>query len=193
MVADQIRPKSIKMVEDFPSKHDDKMLPILDMKVQVKNGYIEHRHYSKPMASKSVVMASSAFTASEKMNILTNEGNRRLRNHSPHISWKEKRKDLDTLMIQMEECGHTEEFRGLVADRVVSRYQQSLRNHLCGVKRMYRSRKEQQDQVRATGGKTGKSNWFKRGGATNVLRVPATLKSELAEAAKAALARSSAP
>ena len=40
MVADQIRPKLIKMVEDFPSNHDDKMLLILDMKVQVKMGIL---------------------------------------------------------------------------------------------------------------------------------------------------------
>ena len=58
---------------------------------------------------------------------------------------------------------------------------------------MYRSRKEQQRQVRAAGGKPGRSNWFKKGGATNVLKVPATPESELAEAAKAALARTSAP
>ena len=74
-MADQIRPRSIKMVEDFPSQHEDKMLPILDMKVKITEKYIEHHHYSKPMASKSVVMASSAFTASEKMIILCNEVN----------------------------------------------------------------------------------------------------------------------
>ena len=113
-VADSVRPKSIKMTEDYPSNHTDKRMPILDMEVSMSQGFIEHRHYSKPMASKSVIMASSAFTASEKMNILVHEGNRRLRNHSPHQKWLEKKKDLDRLMIQMEECGHTEEFRALV-------------------------------------------------------------------------------
>jgi hypothetical protein len=53
-------------------------------------GLIEHRHYTKPMASKSVIFASSAFTSREKMNILVNEGNRRLKNFSPHLSWEEK-------------------------------------------------------------------------------------------------------
>ena len=86
-VADHIRPRSIRMVEDFPSQHKDMMLPILDIKVKItEEGYTQHHHYYKPMATKSVVMASSAFTASQKMNILVNAGNRRLKNHSPHIS-----------------------------------------------------------------------------------------------------------
>ena len=82
-----------------------------------------------------------------------------------------------TLMLQMEECGHTEQLRGQVAVRVVSRYQQSLANHLREVRRMYRSRKEQQGRIRAAKGKPGKSGWFKMGGATNALRVPATSES----------------
>ena len=98
-------------------------------------------------------MANSAFTTAEKLNILTNEGNRRLRNHSPHLSWNEKKKDLDTLMIQMEECGHSEAFRAVVAVRVISRYQKSLRSHNQGERRMYRSREEQQTQVKEAGGR----------------------------------------
>ena len=60
-VADQIRPKSINMVEDSSSNHDDKMLPILDMKVQVNNGYIEHRHYSKQKASSLLSLLHQLF------------------------------------------------------------------------------------------------------------------------------------
>ena len=113
-----------KMVEDVPSNHNDEdgLMPILDMKVRVQHGIIEHQHYMKPMASKSVIMAASAFTTQEKQNILVNEGNRRLRNHSPHIPWEVKMRDLDTLMIQIQECGHAEEFRSLVATMVVVRY-----------------------------------------------------------------------
>ena len=192
-VADSVRPRSIRMTEDYPSNHPDRRMPILDMKVNIYQGFIEHRHYSKPMASKSVIMASSAFTASEKLNILVNEGNRRLKNHSPQMSWLEKKKNLDTLMIQMEECGHSEDFRGLVAVRTVSRYSKSLKNHLEGRRRMYRSRQEQQEQVRAAGGKASKSNWFKKSGATNVLRVPATKDSYLAKAVETALERTASP
>ena len=127
------------------------------------------------------------------MNILVNEGNRRLKNHSPHPAWKEKRKDLDTLMIQMKECGHTEEFKALMAVRTVSRYRKSLKNHEDGCKRMYRNRQEQEAQVKAGGGKATKSDWFQKSGATNVLKVPATPGSELAKAVESALTRTTAP
>ena len=93
----------------------------------------------------------------------------------------------------MEECGHSEQFRGLVAVRVVARYHQSLKNHNQGVIRIYRSRKEPKEQVRAEGGKPDKSNWFKKGGATNIFKVPATSGSELVKEAKAALDRAFAP
>ena len=127
------------------------------------------------------------------MNILGNEGNRRLKNFSPHLEWVEKREDLNTLMIQMQECGYNEDFRGLVTVRIVSRYQNSLRNHHEGRRRMYRSKREQQEQVEAAGGESSKSNWFKTGGATNVLWIPATPDSELARAVEAALARTAPP
>ena len=73
-----------------------------------------------------------------------------------------KRTDVDTLMIQMQKCGHSEEFRGLVATRVVARYFRSLSNHVEGVRRMYRSKKERLEQVKEAGGKATKSNWFKK-------------------------------
>ena len=192
-VADTIRPRSIKMTEDFPSNHSSGDMPILDMKVRIKDGFIEHRHFTKPMASKSVILASSAFTSREKVNILVNEGNRRLRNHSPHLAWDEKKQDITTLMIQMEECGHKENFRAIVAVRIVSRYMNSLQKHQGGVKRLYRNRREQQAEVAAAGGRASKSNWFQKSGATNLLRVPATPDSGLAKAVEAALGRTAAP
>ena len=39
---------------------------------------------------------------------------------------------------------------------------------------MYRSKEEREKERQDAGGKSTKSNWFKKGGATNVLRLPAT-------------------
>ena len=80
--ADKIMPKSIKMVEDAPGNHSSGRMPILDMEIAIVDGFIEHYHNAKPMASKAVILASSAFTLKEKMNILVNEGNRRCKNCS---------------------------------------------------------------------------------------------------------------
>ena len=67
--------------------YTSKKLPILDMAIWTTGSKILHQHYTKPMASKSVIMARSAFTDTEKKNILVEEGNRRLRNCHPDLPW----------------------------------------------------------------------------------------------------------
>ena len=70
-VANTILPNSVIMEEDSPSKHSGGKIPILDMEMWVNlEGYIVYQHYSKPMSSRSVIMARSAFPTSMKKNIL---------------------------------------------------------------------------------------------------------------------------
>ena len=65
-VANTILPNSVIMEEDSPSKHSEGKIPILDMEMWVNmEGYIIYQHYSKPMSSRSVIMARSAFTDRE--------------------------------------------------------------------------------------------------------------------------------
>ena len=74
-VANSILPRSISMKVDVPSNHTNHRLPILDMEVWFDGKTIRHNHYSKPMASKTVIMERSAFTTKEKKNILMEEAN----------------------------------------------------------------------------------------------------------------------
>ena len=71
-----------------------------------------HQDFAKPMASRSVVMARSAFSTTTKRNILVEEG------------------FLDNLSISMMEGGHTEHFRVTVFMRVLGKYENNLTNHL---------------------------------------------------------------
>ena len=48
-VAIECLPRSVRMKEDTPGNHPDRMLPILDTKMAVVGGQIVHPHYSKPM------------------------------------------------------------------------------------------------------------------------------------------------
>ena len=55
----------IQTTVDYPSKHDDKNMPILDLKVWITEGEggereVQFEFYRKPFASKYVMMASSA-------------------------------------------------------------------------------------------------------------------------------------
>ena len=49
------------MVEDYPTKHENGKMPVLDMEVWMdKESHIIHEHYEKPMSSKKVMHAESA-------------------------------------------------------------------------------------------------------------------------------------
>ena len=154
---------------------------------------IMHQHYSKPVSSKSVIMARSAFTDREKRNILIEEGNRRMRNCHPDLPWKHKAAYLTELNLSMRRAGHTERFRAMVTTRVVARYSTSLRNHRWGRVRMYRSREEREEQREEQGGKTTASDWMRKSGATTIINVSATKDNKLALAIEQALASCPAP
>ena len=142
-----------------------------------------HLHYRKPMASKSVIQRKSAFTTKEMRNILLEEASRRLRNCSPCLPWTTKASQLTELNIQMLDAGHSQAFRDLITTRAVAKYSNSLRNHRKvgeGRRAMYRTREERERQWEEQGGRPTKADWFRKGGFTSVLNVPATPGSELA-------------
>ena len=106
-VADTILRRSITMKEDVASNHSDKKLPILDMAMWATGSKILHQLYTKPMASRAVIMARSAFTDREKKNILVEEGNRRLRNCHPDLPWLRKAAFLTDMNLAMRKAVHT--------------------------------------------------------------------------------------
>ena len=86
-IANHILPKSIRMVEDTPGKHQSGFLPILDTEMRIENGRIVFRHYSKPMSSNEVVNARSAMSKGNQISILVQESNRILRNCDHKLPW----------------------------------------------------------------------------------------------------------
>ena len=93
-VGDDIHP-SIKLEVDYPSKHPDKKLPILDLKVWVEQrereiqgsnqmvSVIVYEFYAKEIASKALINARSAMSASVKRTVLSQAVLRVLLNCSP--------------------------------------------------------------------------------------------------------------
>ena len=108
---------------------------------------IAFNHYTKPMVSKDVIMARSAFTTSSQ-------------------AWEEKCMHITTLNLQMMKCGHEQKFRDMITCRAVAKYENLLRNHRSGVKVMYRKRADMVSQWEREGGKPTKADWFKKSGAT---------------------------
>ena len=141
-IADSILPTSLAFEVDVPSNYDDNLIPILDLKIGVRNGKMVFLFYSKPMASQNVVHRRSALSSRQKQNILVEEGCRRLKNYSPELPWSVKVEALNTLMIQMFQMEHTEQFRRTVSNRIIAKYKDILKNHVDGTKPMYRSGSE---------------------------------------------------
>ena len=95
-VGDSIH-KSIQLEADYPSKHEDHKLPLLDIKMWVKkqqdgDGNTErlvlHEYYAKDVSSKAVVHAESAMPSSTKRTVLTQEALRVMLRYSPLLPWE---------------------------------------------------------------------------------------------------------
>ena len=81
----------VVMEGDWPSKNEDKKMPILDMKVWVdESGTVLYQHYEKKVSSKTVLNAKSAHSAACKRSVHTQEVLRRLLNTSHRLDWEEE-------------------------------------------------------------------------------------------------------
>ena len=164
------------MVEDIPGNHSSGFLPILDTQMAVREGQFIFKHYNKPMASVELTLERASMSMSSKLNILTAEGCRRLRNCSLQIPWKEQVQCMNRLMISMMWGGYTPKVREIVARRVLAKHTNNLRNYREQNRPLYRSKEE-----RRTYERPDKSNWFCNEGATATITVPCTRGSELAK------------
>ena len=80
--------EGIEVEETLPSRHEDKKLPILDMKVYLdKDGYIVYEHYEKEVSSKLVISERSAHSTSGKRSVHMSEMIRRMLNTSRRLEW----------------------------------------------------------------------------------------------------------
>ena len=183
----------IIMEEECPSNHPSGKMPILDLEVWIKEGRIMHQFYKKPMASRKLVSADSAFSTSKKRSILMEEGMRRLRNCSPELSWEAKAAFLNKFSSDMRFSGHTPSFRKTLLRRIVARYETELLNHLTKKKKLYRTRLERIQMNEKTKFAAQKDTWFRVGGSTSTITVPVTPNGLLAEKIRENLKKSRQP
>jgi hypothetical protein len=168
-------------------------LPILDLEVWEEGGILLHQFFKKPVASKFVVSAHSAFPASKKRAVLVEEGVRRLRNNSPELPFNFKAKFLTELALEMQNSGHRQSFRAMVLDTALKKYQIILDKHQRGEVDMYRTRADIVAHKESKGGIAARERYFRRpagqGGQcfTGTLKVPPSPGSELKTALQRAL------
>ena len=110
-IANSVEP-SIKVEIDFPSKYDDKMMPILDMKMAINEEQeIEYMFYRKPQSNKFKMMARSALPDKVKRSTLTNEALRRLLCCSPNLEEQKKVEVMEEYARMLRRSGYSERFR----------------------------------------------------------------------------------
>ena len=142
MIANEIRPNSIKMVEDIPGNHLSGMVPILDTTMAIVDCVIVHHHYSKPMASLELVSARSAMSMSSKISILVQEACRRVKNYSVFLPWNQKVAEVNKLICQMLWSGYSEKIREVVARRALAKLESDWDNFTSLGRPLYRTREE---------------------------------------------------
>ena len=103
----------VVMEGDWPTKNDDKKMPILDMKVWVdESGTILYQHYEKKVSSKTVLNAKSAHSSACKRSVHTQEVLRRLFNTSHRLDWEKETAPIVTdYMKRMKDAGYCEKYR----------------------------------------------------------------------------------
>ena len=164
------------MKEDTTADHPNRCIPILDTEMWMEDGQILHSHYQKPMASMEVIQARSAMSLASKMDILVQEGSRRIRNCSLSTPWEEITPFLNKLMISMYWARYPESVRRTVATRIVAKWNTNLESLKSLGRPIYRNKEERRKLPR-----DDKTNWFRSGGHTATIMVPVTPGSTLAK------------
>ena len=106
---------SIRLTIDFPSKNQDKKVPILDLKcwMQEINGIFKmmHEYYIKKVSSKLVLHRSSAMPITTKRTILTQQCLRIMLNCCDELEESIKNEHLSLFMARMQASGYDHAFR----------------------------------------------------------------------------------
>ena len=155
----------IKMEADWPSKNEDKRLPILDMKVWTdEEGTALYSHYEKPVTRKTVLHSRSAHPASCKRSVHTQEVLRRVLNCSRRLDWNEEAAPTVTeYMRRMRDAGYTERYRKDVLKQALSIYDKKLADEREETRPVYRPKGYKREE-RWKQKELKRFNWAKKGG-----------------------------
>ena len=178
---------SIELEVDYPSRHGDGKLPILDLKVWVekKNRVADsalEREVNvfcyKEVSSRSVVNARSALPWNCKRTILTQEVLRILLNCSRELPWENVVPHVNHMMLRLQYSGYDRKFRTEVVKSALNAYNRLIELDASGETPLYRPR-EWRKLDRAREKRRKREIWYKKGGFDTVIFVPATPGSQL--------------
>jgi hypothetical protein len=159
--------------------------------------------YRKPITNKAVISNKSALDSKVKLNILVEEGLRRMRHVSPGDELKdEKSKHMDEFQLEIREAGYPTKFRERIVNMVLGKYRKTMMKHRLWKEGnteegspCYRTGEERhhQKEGQTKSDEQSKESWYRKDGSTSILWIPATPKGELLEKIKAELGKTKGP
>ena len=139
-IGNQIHP-SIQLEADYPSKYEDKKVPILDVKVWVDDdNKILHEYYSKSVSSKAVIDRRSAMPLKDKRTVLTQDILRIILRCSPLLPWEKTVEHIEEYMLRLQFSGYDQRFREEVLRSALQAYENIKRAVEKGQRPLYRSK-----------------------------------------------------
>ena len=152
--------KSIQIEVDYPSRHEDNLMPILDLKVWIdrknvimngkdcKVNVVLREFYAKEVSSKMMLSSRSALPMKVKRMVLTQEVLRVLLNCNPKIPWERMVGHVNNMMRRMQYSGYSKGFRYEIVQSALHAFKKVQELDQTGVKPMYRPKEWRQNERR---------------------------------------------
>ena len=180
-VASYIHP-SIRLTIDYPSKHAEGKVPMLDVRMWITEVEGEckvvYEYYEKEMTTKAVIHARSAMATQTKRTVLTQKVLRILLRCSKHIRWEVVCEHVNRFMKKMQYSGYTKTFRFNVVNSALNALKIIREKEASGIRPINRPKGWKRDE-REKEKEEKKTKWYKRGGFDSVLFVPYTPEGRL--------------
>ena len=160
---------------DYPSKHDNNMVPVLDVQVWVESADLEDvdsfdtlcwTFFEKPTAAKRVLLASSAYNWRSKLVTLNMEVFRRMKNTTRQLNVRTRVNILCQFVLKLRKSGYIEKTVDGIVRSGLKFYERKIRMDLEGGPPIYR--RSEEDTLQRRRKKLGATEqWFsrRRGGA----------------------------
>ena len=160
-IANTIDP-SIEVEIDFPSKYQDGMMPILDMKMAMNStNEVVYCYHRKPQSNKFTMMARSALPDKIKRSTMSNEALRRLLCCSSNLEEHKKVKVLEDFARLLRRSGYSEKFRHEVISDALRGFKKMVKREEDGGQPVDRPREfEEGERRRRKEEKVGR--WFRK-------------------------------
>ena len=140
--------KSIQVIVDYPSNHENRRMPVLDLEqwielieVDGEHKYqILHTHYMKKIASQRVISKESALSMQTKISKLVSDLVRVMRNVSQLCDEKERSTHVQHYIHRMQFSGYPQEDRVLVYKKAKKVFENIVERDRTGECPMYRGK-----------------------------------------------------